>query len=37
VYLVHGEPHAQEALAKKLRDDLTAPVHIAERGQTIEI
>ena len=37
VYLVHGERQAQEVLAKKLRDDLTAPVHIAERGQTIRI
>jgi metallo-beta-lactamase family protein len=37
VYLVHGEPGAQEALAQKLRNDLTAPVHIAERGQRISI
>jgi metallo-beta-lactamase family protein len=37
VYLVHGEPKAQEALAKKLRDDLTAPVHIAEREQRVRI
>ena len=37
VYLVHGERHVQEALANKLRDDLTAPVHIAEREQRIRI
>lgn len=37
VYLVHGERDAQEALAHKLRADLTAPVHIAEYAQTIEV
>jgi metallo-beta-lactamase family protein len=37
VYLVHGEPDAQHVLAKKMRKDLHAPVHIAERGQTIRI
>ena len=37
VYLVHGEPQAQQALANKLREDLTAPVHIAEREQIIQI
>jgi metallo-beta-lactamase family protein len=37
VYLVHGEPQAQLALANKLREDLTAPVHIAEREQIIQI
>ena len=37
VYLVHGEPEAEEALAEKLRAELTAPVHIAQRRQTINI
>lgn len=37
VYLVHGEPQAQQALADKLREDLTAPVHIAEREQIVQI
>ncbi|MBT8103488.1 MAG: MBL fold metallo-hydrolase [Gammaproteobacteria bacterium] len=37
LYLVHGEPDAQCALAKKVRKDLRAPVFIAERGQTIRI
>ncbi|NNC57924.1 MAG: MBL fold metallo-hydrolase [Woeseiaceae bacterium] len=37
LYLVHGEPDAQSALAKKVRKDLRAPVFIAERGQTIRI
>jgi len=31
----HGERNAQRALANKLRDDLTAPVHVAEREQRI--
>lgn len=37
VYLVHGEPDAQEALADRMRTDLDAPVSIAQRGQTIRI
>ncbi len=37
VYLVHGETRAQKVLAKKMRDDLGAPVFIAERGQSIRI
>jgi len=37
VYLVHGEPDAQQALAGKLRGELSAPVVIAERGQTVRI
>jgi metallo-beta-lactamase family protein len=37
VYLVHGERKAQQALAKKIRKDLDAPVAIAERAQTIQI
>jgi metallo-beta-lactamase family protein len=37
VYLVHGERAAQEALADRLRVELTAPVHIADYAQTIEI
>ncbi|MCP4300224.1 MAG: MBL fold metallo-hydrolase [Gammaproteobacteria bacterium] len=37
VYLVHGEADAQHVLANKMRKDLGAPVHIAERGQIIQI
>jgi metallo-beta-lactamase family protein len=37
VYLVHGEPDAQRALAQRMAKDLNAPVHIAERSQTIRI
>ena len=37
VYLVHGEPEAQQVLARKMRQDLNAPVFIGERGQTIRI
>ncbi len=37
VYLVHGEPHAQEALAHKLRTDLNAPATIASHGQVVNI
>jgi len=37
VYLVHGEPAAQQALAQRLHDDLDAPVTIAKRGQTVRI
>lgn len=37
VYLVHGEPAAQQALAGKLKAESAAPVTIAERGQTIKI
>lgn len=37
VYLVHGEPIAQDALRTRLRDELAAPVGIAERGQVIDL
>jgi len=37
VYLVHGEPKSQQVLARKMREDLNAPVFIAERGQTVQI
>lgn len=37
VYLVHGEPTAQQALAEVLRERYNAPVSIAERGQSIRI
>jgi metallo-beta-lactamase family protein len=37
VYLVHGEPDAQRALANVLKTASKAPVHIANRGQVIEI
>jgi metallo-beta-lactamase family protein len=35
VYLVHGEPEAQQALALKMRADLKAPVTIAQYGQKV--
>ena len=37
VYLVHGETDAQRPLAKRLRDELGAPVSMAQRGQKIEV
>lgn len=37
VYLIHGEPDAQRALAKKMRAELDAPVSIPEKGQRIQI
>ena len=37
LYLVHGEPKAQEALARVLTASGKAPVQIAKRGQVIEI
>lgn len=37
VYLVHGEPDAQKALAHKLRAELNAPATIASRGQLVTI
>jgi len=37
VYLVHGEPGAQEALLNHLKSELQAPANIAERGQKINI
>ena len=37
VYLVHGEPAAQQALARKMQDELGAAVTIAERGQVVSI
>ncbi|NIL93484.1 MAG: MBL fold metallo-hydrolase [Woeseiaceae bacterium] len=37
LYLVHGEDRAQRVLAGKLRDEMGAPVHIAEYGQKIRI
>ncbi len=37
VYLIHGEPAAQKELAKKIRGELGAPAHIAEREQVIAI
>jgi metallo-beta-lactamase family protein len=37
VYLVHGEPDAQQILASKMRAELRAPVQIAERGQLIHL
>jgi metallo-beta-lactamase family protein len=37
VYLVHGEQHAQQALAAKMKTQLDAPVSVAVHEQTIEI
>jgi metallo-beta-lactamase family protein len=37
VYLVHGEPDAQKALAHKLRTEFNAPATIASRGQLVTI
>jgi metallo-beta-lactamase family protein len=37
VYLVHGEPDSQKALAATMRTKLKAPVSIARYEQTIEI
>lgn len=37
VYLVHGEPHAQEVLAATMKTKLDAPVSIAAYKQEIEI
>jgi len=37
VYLVHGERDAQKVLAAKMRDELKAPVYVAERGQVIRV
>jgi metallo-beta-lactamase family protein len=37
VYLVHGEPNAQEVLAGELRARQNARVTIAKRGQIIEV
>ena len=37
VYLVHGEPDAQQALLDRLRSDLGAPATIARLGDTVEV
>lgn len=37
VYLIHGEEKAQQALAKRLSDELKAPVQIAKAEQCIDI
>jgi metallo-beta-lactamase family protein len=37
VFLVHGEPESQEALATYLRESMELDVVIPERGQTFEI
>jgi metallo-beta-lactamase family protein len=37
VYLVHGETAAQQILARKMREELSAPVVIAERAQIIKV
>ena len=37
VYLVHGEAAAQQILATKMREELSAPVVIAKRAQIIKV
>ena len=37
LYLLHGEPDAQQVLQKKLRADLDAPVKIAQHAEVIEV
>jgi hypothetical protein len=37
LFLVHGEPEAQKVLAKRLRDELKAPVSIAKVKQIVEV
>ena len=37
VYLVHGETTAQQILARKMREELSAPVVIAQRAQIIKV
>jgi len=37
VYLVHGEPESQQALAALMKEKLSAPVSIATYGQRVEI
>lgn len=37
VYLVHGENEPREILADRLREQLTAPVKIAELGQQVNV
>jgi metallo-beta-lactamase family protein len=37
IYLVHGEPSAQEALRVKIQDSLNIPVHIPQQNQAITL
>ncbi len=37
VYLVHGEPQARETLRARMKEELGAPVGLAESGQTIDL
>jgi len=37
LYLVHGEPRAQKALARELESSGDVPVHIAKRGQVVNL
>lgn len=37
VVLVHGEAQASDGLAARLRDELSAPVHIARRGDLFDL
>lgn len=37
IFLVHGEPSAQEALRVKIQDEITIPVHILQQNQAITL
>jgi metallo-beta-lactamase family protein len=37
VYLIHGERRAQEPLARRLKEELGAPVEIADYAQIVDI
>lgn len=37
LYLVHGEPEAIQRLQQRLRDELQAPVSIAQRGMKLDL
>ena len=37
VFLVHGEAKTMKALQKKMRNDLNAPVHVAQTGRIIDL
>lgn len=37
LYLVHGEPKAQQALARRLRDELGITAHIPKLGERVEL
>lgn len=37
IFLVHGEPSAQEVLRVKIQDELKIPVHIQQQNQAITL